>query len=319
MSMDVLVVIGVGGMGQAVARRQGPGKVVLLADFNEALLKSLADTLRGDGHAVHTRKVDVSSRESVAALAETAAGLGNVTQVVHTAGLSPAQAPSAAILAVDLLGVALVLEEFGQVIAPGGAGVVISSSSAHMMPPLTPVQEEALINTPADELLDLPFATPRPTPTRAAPTASPSRPTSCASGSRAWSGAGVAHGSTPEPGRHFDADGTAGAGRGVRRLHARDGRGLRAGGSAPPTTSPTASRSCSARRRPSSPAPTSSSTAARWRPYARDGSSSPPETGTRDRERSNRTGDRGRAKGVAGYTSGSGEHSLVVESRSRDR
>ncbi|WP_369030125.1 MULTISPECIES: SDR family oxidoreductase [Streptomyces] len=164
MSMDVLVVIGVGGMGQAVARRQGPGKVVLLADFNEALLKSLADTLRGDGHAVHTRKVDVSSRESVAALAETAAGLGNVTQVVHTAGLSPAQAPSAAILAVDLLGVALVLEEFGQVIAPGGAGVVISSSSAHMMPPLTPVQEEALINTPADELLDLPFATPEANP-----------------------------------------------------------------------------------------------------------------------------------------------------------
>ncbi len=61
------------------------------------------------------------------ALAQAAAALGRVEQVVHTAGLSPVQASPAAILAVDLVGTALVLEEFGQVIARGGAGVVISS------------------------------------------------------------------------------------------------------------------------------------------------------------------------------------------------
>ena len=37
------------------------------------------------------------------------------------------QAAPQAILAVDLVGVALVLEEFRQVVAAGGSGVVISS------------------------------------------------------------------------------------------------------------------------------------------------------------------------------------------------
>ena len=157
---QVLAVIGAGGMGQAIARRQGPGRTVLLADFNEATLQAAADTLKADGHTVFTNRLDVSSPESVTAFAQEAAALGNVTQVVHTAGLSPVQAPPAAILAVDLLGVALVLEEFGGVVAAGGAGVVISSMAGHLMPPLAANQEAALGHTPAAELLDLPFIGP---------------------------------------------------------------------------------------------------------------------------------------------------------------
>jgi hypothetical protein len=66
-----------------------------------------------------------------------------VTDVVHTAGLSPAQASPEAIIAVDLVGVALVLEEFGQVIAAGGSGVVIAqehcaASSRALDPGLEP-------------------------------------------------------------------------------------------------------------------------------------------------------------------------------------
>ena len=83
-----------------------------------------------------THPVDVASRESVHALAEYAASLGDVVNVVHTAGLSPVQASPEAILAVDLYGVAVVLEEFGQVIAAGGAGLVISSMAGHMIPAL---------------------------------------------------------------------------------------------------------------------------------------------------------------------------------------
>ncbi|WAP60449.1 SDR family oxidoreductase [Streptomyces sp. S465] len=159
MSAQVVAVIGVGGMGQAIARRQGPGRTLLLADHDEKLLTSVADDLRDHGHAVVTQAVDVSSRAAVAALADTAAGLGAVTQVAHTAGLSPVQAPAAAILRVDLLGTALVLEEFARVIAPGGAGVVIASMAGHMLPPsaLTAEQEHALARTPADDLLALPF------------------------------------------------------------------------------------------------------------------------------------------------------------------
>ncbi|MET7403540.1 SDR family oxidoreductase [Dactylosporangium sp. NPDC005572] len=154
---DVVVVIGAGGMGQTIARQQGAGRTVLLADINEAILKEAADSMRSDGYAVTEQRVDVSSRESVGALADAATGLGAVTQIVHTAGLSPAQAPAKAILAVDLLGVALVLEEFAAVVASGGAGVVISSMAGHLGVRLDSEVEARLADTPADQLLQLPL------------------------------------------------------------------------------------------------------------------------------------------------------------------
>lgn len=155
---DVLVIIGVGGMGETIARRSGTGRQLLLADFDEAALQNVATALRGDGFAVTTQSVDVSSRESVAALAAAAAELGPVTGVVHTAGLSPTQAPTAAILKVDLYGVAVSLEEFGKIVAPGASGVVIASMSGTFAAGRLPAEaEQALTLTPADELLDLPF------------------------------------------------------------------------------------------------------------------------------------------------------------------
>ncbi|WP_425838157.1 SDR family oxidoreductase [Streptomyces fractus] len=159
MSRSVVVVIGVGGMGKEIARRQGPGVRLVAADFDGELLAGAADELTADGYEVTPVRVDVSDRASVAALARQSAALGPVTQVAHTAGLSPVQAPTAAVLAVDLLGVALVLEEFGEVVAEGGAGVVIASMAGHMTP-LPPEVEAALRSTPTDDLLDLPFLRP---------------------------------------------------------------------------------------------------------------------------------------------------------------
>jgi NAD(P)-dependent dehydrogenase (short-subunit alcohol dehydrogenase family) len=154
---EVLTVIGVGGMGQAIARRLGAGKTVLLADYNEGTLASVAESLAADGHHVESRSVDVASPESVHELAEYAASLGSVTHVAHTAGLSPSQASAEAILAVDLLGVAVVLDEFGEVVEPGSAGVVIASMAGHMFPPLTAERERALAHNPPGELLQLDF------------------------------------------------------------------------------------------------------------------------------------------------------------------
>lgn len=154
---EVLAVIGVGGMGQAIARRLGSSKTVLLADNNEQVLTSVAAALSADGYDVERQTVDVSSAESVRALATFAASLGPIVQLAHTAGLSPAQASAEAILAVDLLGVALVLQEFGDVIAPGGAGVVIASMAGHFLPPLSADQEKALAHNPPEELLTLDF------------------------------------------------------------------------------------------------------------------------------------------------------------------
>ncbi|GAA3296364.1 SDR family oxidoreductase [Arthrobacter citreus] len=158
MATEVLVVIGLGGMGQAVLRRCGAGRKVLLADFNEELLETAAAAALGDGYDVVTQRVDVSSRDSVAALAASSAELGAVTQVVHTAGLSPVQAPVEAIWKVDLIGAALVLEEFEKVIAPGGAGVVISSMSAYMSGGSIPSDVVASLATvPVDDLHLIPF------------------------------------------------------------------------------------------------------------------------------------------------------------------
>ena len=154
---DVVVVIGAGGIGAAIARRQGFGRTILLADFDEKVLTAAADALRNASYAVETQAVDVASRASVRALAERAAELGPVLQIVNTAGLSPNMAPPDRVLSVDLYGSAVVFEEFGRVVAPGGAGLVISSMAGHMLPPLSAEQNKALAFTPADELLALPF------------------------------------------------------------------------------------------------------------------------------------------------------------------
>jgi len=160
MVADVVVIIGIGGMGQAIARRQGSGRTLLLADFNQDSLDRLASALISEGHTVHSALVDVTSAKEVRELARRAAELGRVVQLVHTAGLSPAQASAEDVLRVDLLGVALVLDAFGAVIDAGGAGVVIASMAGHLFPTLTAEQEQALAHTHVDELLSLPQLSP---------------------------------------------------------------------------------------------------------------------------------------------------------------
>lgn len=156
----VVVVIGAGQIGQAIARRVGVGRHVLLADRRPDNAEAAAEVLRNAGYEASVATVDASSREAVHALVGRAAGLGDVIGLIHAAGVSPTQASPATILKVDLYGTALVLEEFGGVIARGGAGVVVASQSGHRLPPLTVEQNKALATTPADELLDLPFLQP---------------------------------------------------------------------------------------------------------------------------------------------------------------
>ncbi|MDR3579860.1 MAG: SDR family oxidoreductase [Oryzomonas sp.] len=157
---NVNVVLGAGLIGQAIARRVSTGKHVLLADLHQENADAAAKVLSDAGFEVSTAIVDVSSRTSVHALVETATAIGTVTGVIHAAGVSPTQASPGTILKVDLYGTALVLEEFGNVIAQGGAGVVIASQSGHRLPALTPEQDKALATTPADELLALPMLQP---------------------------------------------------------------------------------------------------------------------------------------------------------------
>lgn len=157
---NVIVVLGAGSIGQAIARRVSAGKRVLLADLREENAAAAAEVLTNAGFEVSTTTVDVSSRESVQKLVRAATVIGDVTGVIHAAGVSPSQASPATILAVDLYGTAVVLEEFGNVIVRGGAGVVIASQSGHRLGALTAEQDAALATTPADELRALPMLRP---------------------------------------------------------------------------------------------------------------------------------------------------------------
>ena len=160
MTIQVNVVIGAGSIGQAIVRRVSAGKHVLLADLRLENAEAAAKTLHDAGFAVTTATVDVSSRASVEALVAKATGLGEVCGVIHAAGVSPSQASPETILKVDLYGTALVLEAFGDVIAQGGAGIVIASQSGHRLPPLSSAQNAALATTPVEELLALPMLQP---------------------------------------------------------------------------------------------------------------------------------------------------------------
>ena len=156
-SKSVIVVIGAGSIGQAIARRISAGKHVLLADLRLENATTAAIILQDAGFEVSTAVVDVSSRISVHALVETATAIGGITGLIHAAGVSPSQASPSTIFKVDLFGTALVLEEFGDVIESGGSGVVIASQSGHRLPSLLPEQDKALATAPTEELLSLSF------------------------------------------------------------------------------------------------------------------------------------------------------------------
>ena len=158
--IKVVVVIGPGSIGQAIARRVGAGKQLLLADLRRENADAAAKTLSEAGFEVTTSTVDVSSRASVEALVHQANSIGDVYHLIHAAGVSPSQASPEAILKVDLYGTALMLEEFGRVIAESGSGVVIASQSGHRLPPLSIEQNNALATTPVEDLLKLPMLQP---------------------------------------------------------------------------------------------------------------------------------------------------------------
>jgi len=153
--IDVSVLLGTGAIGLAVARRVNAGKHVLLADLKKENAEAAAEKLKQDGVEVSTAEVDVTSRKSVKQLVEKAKGLGDIKQVIVATGVSPSNAPSSVILKVDLLGVAYVLETFGDVITPGGAALVIGSQAGHRLRALSAEEDQLISKTPSNDLLKL--------------------------------------------------------------------------------------------------------------------------------------------------------------------
>ena len=152
---SILLLVGAGQIGMAIARRMGYGMKIVVADKNIDHAHAICNILRNAGYDVEPTEMDLASKESIVAAIGKATSLGELKMMVCAAGVSPSQAPIETILKVDLYGTAVLLEEVGKVIAPGGTGLVVSSQSGHRMPALTPEQDEQLACTPTEELLDL--------------------------------------------------------------------------------------------------------------------------------------------------------------------
>ena len=161
MKKDVMIVTGAGQIGMAIARRIGFGKKIILGDKNVKNAESIGKTMNDAGFDVVPFEMDLSSRASIQAIIAKAKEYGEIKYLVNAAGVSPSQAPIEAILAVDLYGTAVLLEEMGKVIAEGGAGVTISSQSGWRMPQLTPEVDRQLAMTPSEKLLDLDILKPK--------------------------------------------------------------------------------------------------------------------------------------------------------------
>jgi NAD(P)-dependent dehydrogenase (short-subunit alcohol dehydrogenase family) len=137
--MTVAVITGaVSGMGRAcVDRLRGFADVVIAADLQ-------APRLEG------TRGVacDVSDPASVRKLAAQARDAGPFRALVHAAGISPTMGDARRVLEVDLVGTALLLDAFEELVEPGSAAVCFSSSAAYAIAPFVDAELEALLRTP---------------------------------------------------------------------------------------------------------------------------------------------------------------------------
>ena len=150
-----MLLTGAGQIGMAIARRMGYALKNVIGDKRVENAQAIAKIMNEAGFDAVPVEMDLSSRDSILALIAEGQKYGPITMLVNAAGVSPSQAPIEAILKVDLYGTAVLLEEVGNVIAPGGVGVTISSQSGHRMKQLTPEEDEQLACTPAEELLSL--------------------------------------------------------------------------------------------------------------------------------------------------------------------
>lgn len=156
----VMILTGAGQIGMAIARRTGTGMKIVIGDKIPENAEKVSKTMNEAGFDTIGMEMDLCSRESIRSLIEEAKTYGAITMLVNAAGVSSSQAPVESILKADLYGTAVLLEEVGKVIAPGGVGMTISSQSGHRMPALTPEEDEQLACTPTEKLLELPLLQP---------------------------------------------------------------------------------------------------------------------------------------------------------------
>ncbi len=148
MMQNVMILVGAGQIGVAIARRLGYGMKIVIGDNKQDHAAQMSRLMNEAGFDTTPLEMDLSSRSSIQHLLAEVQQYGDITMVVNAAGVSPSQASVETILAVDLYGTAVLLEEAGKVIAPGGAGVTISSQSGWRLTALTAEEDRLRAGTP---------------------------------------------------------------------------------------------------------------------------------------------------------------------------
>lgn len=134
MSRVSVITGGAGGMGSATAKIVGNDHTVVLADVRKDRLDGTAADLENLGITPTVVDCDVTDRAAVARLFETAAGLGTLVSVIHTAGVSPSMGDADYVMKTNALGTLNVNEVFFQTAGEGAAIVNVASMAAHIMP-----------------------------------------------------------------------------------------------------------------------------------------------------------------------------------------
>ena len=131
----VCVITGGGsGMGLAAAKCMPKDKIIVVTGRTMSKLEKAVKELEELGYVAYAKTCDTSKREQVRELAEYAASLGEIKNVINSAGLSPAMAKPEQLIRVNALGTVYVNEEFSKLMKAGSVIVDVSSNSAYMIP-----------------------------------------------------------------------------------------------------------------------------------------------------------------------------------------
>ena len=153
---EVIALLGAGSMGTTIVRRIASGKKILLGDISEKALERVSADFERSGYDVETMPVNALHKDSVRAFAKKASELGPIKYFIDTAGASPNQASPEHIVNLDMVGTGYAIDAFGEVMAEGGAGLIISSQAAYMHPIPNEIELQ-LVNTPTEQLANVPF------------------------------------------------------------------------------------------------------------------------------------------------------------------
>lgn len=155
---QVCVITGGGsGMGFEAAKCMPKEKIIVISGRTVKKLEGAVEELKALGYEAYAFACDTSVRESVRALAEYAASLGEIKNVINSAGVSPAMSAGPEqekILRINALGTVYVNEEFSKKMNAGSVIVDIASNSAYALPSfIIPKKVYPLAETNEEEFL----------------------------------------------------------------------------------------------------------------------------------------------------------------------